>query len=129
MILLGMYVLVQIPVDYCRGYSYHPYPKRNTLYRTTNWLPVAEVRLLSLLTDERRIAKWSRNEPDIDYSERLVFLYSYAFYGITILKCFQSFYSECQLTKYRVLTVKVGLWSISNEKLRTIRVRAGISHR
>ncbi len=79
-------------------------------------------------TDDMRLAKWSRNEPDVDHSERLAFLYSYAFYGIIVRKCSQSFCSERQLTKYRVLTVKVGLWSISNEKLGTIRIRARISH-
>ena len=48
---------------------------------------------LTLLTDGLRLVKWSRNEPAVDYSERLAFLYSYPYYSITILKRLEDFHS------------------------------------
>ena len=61
-------------------------------------------------------------------AERLSFLYRYAHYSITRLNGFKNIHSLDELTKYRVLTIKVVLRSISNKKLGTIGIGTAVSH-
>ncbi len=45
------------------------------------------------------------------------FLYGYSHYSITLLNVFKNIHPSDQLPKYRMLTIKVMLGSISDEKL------------
>ena len=59
---------------------------------------------------------------------RSSFLYGYSYYTIAIIDFLEYIHSLYQLTKYRVMSIKVGLRSIRNEKLAAIGIWASIGH-